>query len=202
MILNDPNLFRWLFILVLVSNLAVSASHRRKARAVETIPRAAESSGLRKLRLAMALPGLFFMLCFILGLPGLSWSYLPLPTWSRWLGVALGAASVPLSVWVLRSLGSNVSETVLTKKRHQLVTHGPYRWIRHPLYTVGLLMLAALSLISASWPLVVVTLGSAWIFGKVVIPREEQQLIEKFGERYEKYQRRTGGLLPLPWVAE
>jgi protein-S-isoprenylcysteine O-methyltransferase Ste14 len=45
--------------------------------------------------------------------------------------------TLPAALWVFSALGRNVSETVLTKGDHELVTAGPYRWIRHPLYTTG-----------------------------------------------------------------
>jgi hypothetical protein len=51
----------------------------------------------------------------------------------------------------LGNLGRNVSETVLTKESHELVTSGPYRWIRHPLYTTGIALFVALGLIAANW---------------------------------------------------
>jgi protein-S-isoprenylcysteine O-methyltransferase Ste14 len=48
------------------------------------------------------------------------------------------------------SIGANISETILTKRTHQLVTHGPYRWIRHPLYAFSLLELFSLALLADS----------------------------------------------------
>jgi protein-S-isoprenylcysteine O-methyltransferase Ste14 len=97
---------------------------------------------------------------------------------------------------VLGTLGRNVTETVLTKESHELVTGGPYRWVRHPLYTTGLMLLLALGLMAGSWFLL---LGTALAFALLrvfVIPREEQALLAKFGERYRTYIQRTGRLVP------
>ena len=109
----------------------------------------------------------------------------------RWVGLALGVLTVPAVHWVLSSLGRNVSETVLTKERHELVSGGPYRWVRHPLYTAGLTLLLALGLMAGSCFVLLAT-GIAFALVVVfVIPREEQALLAKFGERYQAYMWRS-----------
>ena len=89
-----------------------------------------------------------------------------------------------------------MSETVLTKEHHELVAAGPYRWIRHPLYTTGLALFVALGLMAGSW-LVLLAAGVVLVLLRLlVIPREERALVEKFGGRYEDYMERTGRLVP------
>ena len=192
----DPQIFRWLLVLVLALNLTISGYHRIRARAEETIPRSAESLPLRLLRVSLGLPALLLMLAFVIHPPWIDRSSLALPVWSRWVGVLLGLAVAPLNVWVLRSLGKNVSETVLTKESHALVQAGPYRWVRHPLYTSGFLMFGGVSLLAANWLMGALTLGTIVLFSVVVIPREEAELVAKFGDRYERYRRQSGRLLP------
>jgi protein-S-isoprenylcysteine O-methyltransferase Ste14 len=94
------------------------------------------------------------------------------------------------------SIGENISETILTKANHRLVTHGPYRWIRHPLYALALLELLCLAIIASSWYLLLLACTGLVVFRAVVIPREESNLIRAFGEPYEEYRRHTGALLP------
>ena len=98
--------------------------------------------------------------------------------------------------WVLRSLGHNVSETVLTKREHQLVIVGPYQWVRHPLYTTGIVLFVALGLMLASWLVLLIAAFTALLFYLLVVPAEERALVAKFGERYRMYMRGTGRLLP------
>ncbi len=69
--------------------------------------------------------------------PWMAWSQVELPTGLRWTGVALGVISVGLIYWLFSSIGSGITPTVATRKEHVLVTHGPYHWVRHPLYTVA-----------------------------------------------------------------
>ena len=66
----------------------------------------------------------------------MAWSSLSLPIWSRWIGIVALFAGSTLLVWTFRTLGKNLTDTVVTRKKHTLVVHGPYQWIRHPLYNL------------------------------------------------------------------
>jgi protein-S-isoprenylcysteine O-methyltransferase Ste14 len=80
--------------------------------------------------------------------------------------------------------------------RHQLVTAGPYRWIRHPLYTTAIVLFLALGLMQASLLVLVVTVAAALLMRSLVIPAEERELAAKFGDRYRVYMTRAGRFLP------
>ncbi len=199
--LPGDDLFRWFLPVILLANLAISATYRRRARrAGEVIQRGAESPGLILARVGIALPTLALLVIFIVAPGALGWSRLPLTgPWVsiRWLGAGLGLAAIPMVWWTLSSLGSNVSETVLTKESHRLVTSGPYRWIRHPLYTAGaFLLLPGLALMAASWVLLVLCVVTVVVVRLVVVPREEAALVAKFGVDYESYRARTGAIVP------
>lgn len=123
------------------------------------------------------------------------WSSVPLPMPLRWIGVAGVFAGAVLLVWTFRSLGRNLTDTVVTRSAHSLVVHGPYRWIRHPLYSSAALLIAALALIAANWFLL--GLGIAVLCVIVMRTRiEEQNLVARFGDGYQKYMDRTGRFLP------
>src|SRR4026207_549080 len=84
--------------------------------------------------------------------PGrMAWSAVPLAVWLRWTGVAMIIIATGLLVWTFRSLGRNLTDTVVTRQQHTLVVDGPYRWVRHPFYDCGALMMLAVSLIAANW---------------------------------------------------
>ncbi len=78
------------------------------------------------------------------------WAMLPLPTWSRWVGVGPGIVSLPLFAWTHHALGRNWALALVTKEGHALVTNGPYRWVRHPMYTAIFLQSIASFLLSAN----------------------------------------------------
>src|SRR5687768_9112927 len=76
----------------------------------------------------------------------MAWSSVLLPVWLRWGGVIALVAGSALLVWTFRTLGTNLTDTVVTREAHTLVVHGPYRWIRHPLYSSAALLVVAMSL--------------------------------------------------------
>ena len=135
------------------------------------------------------------VLAFIIYPPAISWSTLELATWIRWLGVAGSVTAALLLVWMFNSLGKNITDSVSTRQEHRLVTEGPYRWIRHPLYTFGALLFLSVSLIIDSWfiPLIGIT-TYAFLVHRTGI--EEKMLHERFGEQYQQYTERTGRFFP------
>jgi protein-S-isoprenylcysteine O-methyltransferase Ste14 len=102
---------------------------------------------------------------------------------------------LPLGYWVFSSLGNNISPTQATRHGHQLVTHGPYRFVRHPLYTTGTLAYLALSLITVKW-WIIVALAPGLLFVLLRTPAEEDRLLETFGNDYGAYAQRTGRFVP------
>ena len=190
-------MFRWWILGTLAGAIASSAYYRRRAR-IEggTIPRRNEGPYLVALRLLVTLPLLAAILAYVIDPAWMAWSELRAPAWTRWAGVLLGALSVAAVHWVLRSLGKNVSETVLTKSDHQLVTEGPYRWVRHPLYATGLALLLSVGMMSANAVLLAIPVVGAVFVLQVIVPREEAALQERFGDAYRRYMQRTGRLLP------
>ena len=126
----------------------------------------------------------------------MAWSTFGVPPAIRWGALAIAAILVPPFVhWAQRSLGSNVTTTVVTKPNHQLVTHGPYAYIRHPLYTGGTAFFLAMSVAAGSWflPLVMLIVFPVLM---IRIPKEEAELEDRFGEAYRRYKGRTGRFLP------
>jgi protein-S-isoprenylcysteine O-methyltransferase Ste14 len=189
--------FRLIFAVVLVAVFSISASFRRRARVTGgVIQRQEEGVLVLVLRMSLALPLLISLLLFIFLPNALAWSRIPVPAWLRVVAAILAMLCVPMIWWVFRSIGENISETVLIKRTHRLVMHGPYRWVRHPLYAVSLMLLLAFAILASSWFLGAYWLLALIVFRVLVIPSEEKNLIEAFGEAYLAYQKRTGVLLP------
>jgi protein-S-isoprenylcysteine O-methyltransferase Ste14 len=125
----------------------------------------------------------------------MAWSSVPLPTWARWTGVGPFAIGVGLLTWTLRALGTNLTDTVVTRRAHTLVTLGPYRWVRHPFYGAVALLIVAIALIAANW-FVLVTGAVVFVLLAVRSRTEEAMLLARFGEPYREYRQRTGRFLP------
>ena len=195
--MNFDLIFRGIFLFVFLSAVIISGYYRKRARdASGVIPRSAEGPRTLILRMAAALIVAVSFFAYVFAPHWLAWSTMGLPLWLRGLAAVSAIACLAAIRWVLVSIGSNISETVLTKRDHQLVMHGPYRWIRHPLYAVALLLLLLLALLADSWFLLLFPLVGFFVFRWIVIPREEANLIKVFGEQYEAYRRRTGALIP------
>jgi protein-S-isoprenylcysteine O-methyltransferase Ste14 len=123
-----------------------------------------------------------------------SWSSVELPAWLRWSAVAASAPVLVLGFWILRALGRNFSTSLVASET--LVTHGPYRLVRHPMYAAFLLLWVVLALISANW-----FVGAAGIAGFAIVlvvrtPKEERLLLALFGDEYRTYMQRTGRIVP------
>ena len=125
----------------------------------------------------------------------MAWSAIPLPAGARWTGVALTIVTAIVLLWTLRSLGPNLTDTVVTRAAHTLVTRGPYRWVRHPFYDCMALFMLSISLMMANW---FVIASGILTFALLAIrsATEEQKLLERFGEPYRAYRAATGRFLP------
>lgn len=202
--MNPEQLFRWIFVAVFLGTFFISGYFRRRARqASGTIERVREGRMALLARAFFAALLYLSFLAYMLNPGWMDWSRLALPVWLRWLGAAGGFATLPLITWVMTSIGRNVSETYLTKEHHELVTHGPYRYIRHPLYTVATFGFVSLGLLATNWFMLSIALVAFVAIALFVVPREEEQLVRKFGEAYRQYQRHTGRFIPrLPGVEQ
>ena len=191
--------FRSVVFIVLILTFGISASFRKRARVDGgTIQRQEEGWPILVLRIGFAIPLLIVILLNIFWPGPLTWAKFDPPAWLRYVGLALAILCVPLIWWVFTSIGKNISETVLIKDGHELVTHGPYTWVRHPLYGGALVLLLSISLVFGDYIILGYTLAGILAFRLLVIPAEEKQLLAAFGEEYECYQSRTGAL--LPWI--
>jgi protein-S-isoprenylcysteine O-methyltransferase Ste14 len=115
--------------------------------------------------------------------------------WLRWMGFVLGLASLGFWTWTQVALGEQWSAQLQLRKEHKLVTSGPYARIRHPLYTAMTGYGISLALVTANWIFVVFAiLVITGLFAR--IPKEEKMMIDKFGEEYRAYMRRTGRFFP------
>jgi protein-S-isoprenylcysteine O-methyltransferase Ste14 len=125
----------------------------------------------------------------------IAWAGVPLPNWVRWSGAIFAAGGIGMMAWTLVNLGKNLTDTVTTRERATLVTSGPYRFVRHPFYVAAALLMLAAALLSANW--FIAAAGLAVIALLVArTPKEEQKLVEKFGDAYRAYMARTGRFVP------
>jgi protein-S-isoprenylcysteine O-methyltransferase Ste14 len=148
------------------------------------------------MRVCLGLPLWVFLIDWVASTGWFPWAWVSQPTWARWTGVGFGVVVVGLMWWIMVALGSNYRGTMGLHPNHELVTHGPYRFVRHPMNTLFPLVSIFLFLVSGNWFL---GAGALVLIGTISIvrsPIEEKQLIDRFGEEYRTYMRRTGRFLP------
>ncbi len=193
----DELFFRVSIAVIFIGAGSISGHFRKIARQSEPISRQNEATSTKVGRLLIALSLYLSFLAFIVNPSWMEWSSFDVQMWVRHLAVGAGLSALPLVYWVMISIGKNISETVLTKENHELVTHGPYRWVRHPLYSVSILMLMSVSLVAGNWFMMLMTTIAALGIVYLILPKEEAELVSKFGADYRAFQERTGRLLPL-----
>ncbi|MFX1565322.1 MAG: isoprenylcysteine carboxylmethyltransferase family protein [Promethearchaeota archaeon] len=113
----------------------------------------------------------------------------------RWVGVSICITMILGITWVGIHLGRQVSGTLEIKDGHTVVTSGPYKYIRHPMYLVYFIFNIGLFLISLNLILlIIVLLGLVVVASRIRV--EEEMMIEQFGDEYRKYMEQTGRLFP------
>jgi len=136
-----------------------------------------------------------FLVMYLAGAVWINTFSFPLPSWLRWLGFIIGLLSVAFWTWTQIHLDSQWSAQLQLTKDHHLVTTGPYAYIRHPLYAAMFGWCISLILLTANWIFFVAfVLSIAGLLWR--IPKEEQMMIEAFGDEYTAYMQRTGRLFP------
>ena len=154
---------------------------------------------------AIAIPIRLLLLASIVGIvtyltqpARMNWAAAGFPACLRWVGLFLGITGLGLFTWVLQTLGRNFSTSLAVKKQQTLITHGPYRWVRHPMYTAFIILWVSFCLLSANWFIGLTGLAAYGLTVIVRTPKEEKMMLEVFGMEYKNYMARTGRYLP-PW---
>ncbi len=194
--MQDEQIFRMILVLGFVAVFPVALYHRLKAHASkDRLDRRQEGIFILLTLRPIALAKMLGLLAWVIHPPWMAWSSAGLPQWLRWIGVPLGVMAATLLIVTFRSLGPNITDTVVTRARHTLVTDGPYRWVRHPFYVAFALAMAADALVTANWFLAL-TGAVAVALIAIRTRTEEQKLIERFGDDYRHYMERTGRFIP------
>lgn len=121
---------------------------------------------------------------------------LNLPDAVRFLGLPAGLSGIALFIYAHTSLGASFNNTVLIKENQQLVRKGPYRLVRHPMYSAFYLLHLGFSLLSSNWVLAAGWLGGLTLFLLYRIPTEERMMENVYGQDYLVYRKTSGLFIP------
>lgn len=189
--------FRILAAIVLFTGVGISVYYRRKAdrESGEKLSRSADGTAMMLVIRVFGLALWLSPIVYLINPMWMAWSKMGLPDAARWFGFGLGLVNIGSIYWLFSSIQSGITPVSTTRKNHQLVTHGIYRWVRHPLYTVGSSLYVSFGLMADNW-FVIFMAALAFIAMAIRTPKEEANLIEKFGDEYREYMKRTGWFLP------
>ena len=115
----------------------------------------------------------------------------------RLVGVVLCGAGLAFAVWARAHLGRNWSGIPSIKENHELITSGPYRVVRHPIYT-GILVALVGSVLAGGivWLAFLVVFSANFLYR---IPVEERYMVRLFPDQYPEYKKRSKVLIPFVW---
>lgn len=188
---------RILLLILLVGFVAHRAYYTRKYPPQEgdtltKMPETAQS----KIAALISVLALLSSLIYIVYPKWINFSAAPFPIWLRWLGLATALSGFALLEWSHRALAANWSDQPRLMGEQTLVQSGPYKRVRHPIYTAFLLILGSPLLLTANW-----LIGLAWLVStgldiQARMTFEEGVLQERFGEQYSAYMEKSRKLLP------
>jgi protein-S-isoprenylcysteine O-methyltransferase Ste14 len=128
----------------------------------------------------------------------LHWLHIPIfpaRSWLQFLAILITAIGIGFAIWARAYLGGNWSSSVTVKVGHQLVRTGPYRWVRHPIYSGLILGLFGTALAQRRLG-GLVSVALFYIGFKIKSRIEERTMLSTFGAHYEEYSRSTGAIIP------
>ena len=116
-----------------------------------------------------------------------------------WTAIGVLWAGILFRFWSIVTLGRFFRISVLLQEDHRLITTGPYRFIRNPSYTGGILIITGVALAQGNYWSLLSAIGGTLIAYAWRVRVEEAALREHFGEAYAAYARRTWSILPPIW---
>jgi protein-S-isoprenylcysteine O-methyltransferase Ste14 len=176
--------------------VVIRAPHGQRSRVVAVAK--SRVGRQEKILLTLAWIGFFIPLIWVVS-PVFSFAeYPPVPG-----ALVAGTAGLAIGLWLFyrshADLGTNWSVTLQVRERHQLITQGVYRRVRHPMYSALLLYSVGQALVIPNWiagPSYLVTFGILFLFR---VGDEERMMLETFGEQYAIYMSRTKRIIPGVW---
>jgi protein-S-isoprenylcysteine O-methyltransferase Ste14 len=154
-----------------------------------------EEGTIKTIQYAIGLPALVSLVLLLTDTEWLNRYSFPMNHEFLVSGVLILNTAALITLWSHRILGDHWSGDLETKVDHQVVRSGPYRWIRHPLYSSYLFIAVGMFLTTGNW------LVGALVFSYFVAVaarswKEEEMLLDRLGRNYAVYQSRTGRFLP------
>jgi protein-S-isoprenylcysteine O-methyltransferase Ste14 len=177
--------FAWLVFLAYwsVSALKLKSIKRREPR------------GERLIQLVFMVAAYFLMFNDQFSRGWLTTRFVPASPSIGKFGVTVTVVGIAFAIWARWHLGENWSATVTLKEGHELISSGPYRYIRHPIYSGMLVAFVGTALALGEYR-ALISVGIVLVAFYTKAKKEERFLTQEFGEKFREHSRRTGMFLP------
>jgi protein-S-isoprenylcysteine O-methyltransferase Ste14 len=176
--------------------VAIRAPHGQRSRGVKVVKH--RKGRQEVILLILAWLGFFVPLIWVVS-PAFSFTEYPL----RLGPLMAGVVCLVIGLWLFHrshaDLGTNWSITLQVREHHELIMHGVYRRVRHPMYSALFLYALGQALVLPNWvagPSYLVTFGILFAFR---LREEERMMLEEFGDKYATYMAKTRRLVPGVW---
>ncbi len=188
------NIFEISYWSALVVEMVVRApinKERKKEKMTEQ-----RVSSQEKNLLILLLTGMFIVPLIYSASNWLDFANYSLPTWAGWLGVVLIILALIVFWRAHADLKTNWSPSLEIREKHELITHGIYGYIRHPMYASQWLWVIAQPLLLQNWLAGWLDLFVFILFYVLRVRAEEKLMIDTFGDQYRDYMKKVGGVFP------
>ena len=192
----SENAFRGLFALSAVAMTCIRVYYQMRDR------QGRKHVTIKEKGLSLVTGSLAALITIVFGVgyiffPGaFSWAYIQYPDGLRWLGALFLAIGITLLGVSHHHLGRSFHSLVVTKEGQIFVDSGPYRWVRHPIYTAFFINYVGGGLLAGNWVLTFIPALLYVVLVALRVENEERAMVEQFGQVYANYMQRTGRFLP------
>ncbi len=189
-------IWKIIFMILLVCTMLIRMPHGKKYKKTEKTKNK-KSKREKFLVFLVAVGTMIFPMLYVFT-PWLNSFNVGLPDWARWSGVVAFGFGLIFFWSVHKTLGKNWSPVLEIRKKHKLITQGPYKYIRHPMYTMLWIWVICQGIILSNWVVGIMGVLTWSILYFIRLPEEEKMMIEEFGQEYKDYMRKTKKI--IPWV--
>ncbi len=187
-------IWKTIFVIMWVSSGLIRMPHSLKYKKTEKIK--SEKTSREKFLVFFVGIGTMLVPMIYVFTPWLNSFNMNLPDWARWIGAIGFGLTMVFFWWVHKTLGKNWSPVLEIRKDHKLITEGPYKYARHPMYTASWIWMLCQGMVLSNWAVEIIGIVTWSILYFIRLPDEEKIMIEEFGQEYEDYMKKTGRILP------
>ena len=190
-----PTLSKFVFVVLVVGWYLIRYKYARRSRRTPVLRRDRGPREAALLATSLVGLGVLPLVYIASAIPRFAtYAFSPI---QGWLGLLFAAVSLLMFQLTHRALGRNWSVSLDVREGHRLITDGVYRRVRHPMYSAFWLWTVAQALLLPNW---VAGLSGIIGFGILFfgrVAREEQIMLETFGDCYREYMARTHRVVPM-----